>query len=233
MTDSLTLDGLEFIVRRSARRKTIGLTIERDGSLLLTAPAHCDVEALREAVRPRLLWVHTKLAERRLLQGSPPQHRYLDGEGYWHLGESHRLKVVKGDVDAPPLRLHGGWFELSEAARPRARAHFIAWYAAELTRWVEGQGGRFASRLGVRPSSVTVGSLGHRWGSCAPDGSVRLHWRLAMLPTTAIEYVLVHELAHLRVSHHDRDFWEVVDRALPDWNTRRRWLAANGARYDL
>lgn len=233
MIDTLTLDGLEFTVRRSARRKTVGLTLERDGSLLLTVPTHCDLDALREAVRPRLLWVHTKLAARRLLQGDPPPHRYLDGEGYWHFGASHRLKVVKGERDAPALRLHGGWFELTEAARPRARDHFVAWYRAELTQWVASQGMRFAARLGVHPSSVTVRSLGHRWGSCASDGRVRLHWRLAMLPTPAVEYVLVHELAHLRVPRHDRAFWDVVDCALPDWDARRRWLAAHGARYDL
>jgi predicted metal-dependent hydrolase len=228
--DRLTLDGLEFEVRRAPRRKTIGLTVERDGALVLAAPAGCDEAALREAVKARLLWVHTKLAARRLLQGTPPRHRYLDGEGYWFLGASHRLKVV---AEGAPLRLHGGWFELSEAARPRAREHFIAWYGAELEAWAAAYGGRFAARLGVVPASVRAASLGHRWGSCDADGGVRLHWRLAMLPTSAMEYVLVHELAHLLVSRHDRAFWDAVDRVLPDWDARRRWLAAHGARYDL
>lgn len=233
MTDSLRVDGLEFVVRRSPRRKTIGLTIERDGSLVVTAPTRCDDDALGDAVRSRLLWVHTKLAERRLLQGDPPPHRFLDGEGYWFLGTSHRLKLVRDGVDVPPLRLRGGWFELSQAARSSARAHFVAWYGDELSRWVTSRGQRFVARLGVRPSSVTAASLGHRWGTCASDGSVRLHWRLAMLPTKAIEYVMVHELAHLKVPRHDRAFWDVVDRALPDWDARRRWLATHGARYDL
>jgi predicted metal-dependent hydrolase len=231
--ESLTVDGLDFVVRRSTRRKTIGLTLERDGGLLISAPTDCDAEALREAVQSRLLWIHTKLAARRLLQGTPPPHRYRDGEGYWYLGASHRLKVVRGAPEAPPLRLNGGWFELAESERGRAREHFVAWYGAELRAWVASYGGRFAARLGVQPTAVTVASLGHRWGSCEPDGEVRLHWRLALLPTTAIEYVFVHELAHLRSPRHDRTFWGLVDRALPDGHTRRRWLAAQGARYDL
>lgn len=233
MTESLTIDGLDFAVCRSARRKTIGLTLERDGTLLVSAPEGCDVDTLHEAVRSRLLWVHTKLAARRLLQGSPPPHRYRDGEGYWHLGTSYRLKVVKGSEGAATLRLHGGWFELAESEHARARGRFIEWYGAELTSWVASNGGRLAARLGVSPTSVTVGALGHRWGSCEPDGCIRLHWRLALLPTTAIEYVFVHELAHLRHPRHDRAFWALVDRALPDGDARKRWLAAHGARYDL
>lgn len=231
MTGRLVIDDLEFEVRPAPRRKTIGLTVERDGSLVLAAPPGCDEAALREAVRPRMLWVHTKLAARRLLQGTPPPHRYFDGEGYWYQGASHRLRLVPaGDA---PLRLHGGWFELTEPARPRARAHFVAWYGAELEAWAAAHGARLAARLGVRPASVRAAALGHRWGSCGADGAVRLHWRLAMLPTTAAEYVLVHELAHLQVDRHDWAFWKAVDRALPDWDARRRWLAAHGARYDL
>lgn len=231
MTERLTVDGLVFEVRRAPRRRTIGLTIERDGTLRVSAPVDCEESALHEALRSKLLWVHTKLAARRLLQGTAPRHRYVGGEGFWYLGDSYRLRVLRQAES--PLRWQGGWFELSESARVEARSQFIRWYAARLEEHTALRAARFAGRLGVTPTSVRVDDLGTRWGCCDPYGTVRLHWRLAMLPPSAIDYVLAHELAHLRSARHDRAFWDSVDRVLPDWEVRRRWLAENGARYDL
>jgi predicted metal-dependent hydrolase len=89
------------------------------------------------------------------------------------------------------------------------------------------------NRVGASPRSVQVRELGYRWGSCGHKEDLYFHWRVAMLPRTMIEYVVVHELVHLIEPHHTTAFWDRVERVVSDWCDRKRWLAENGASYDL
>ncbi len=87
---------------------------------------------------------------------------------------------------------------------------------------------RFAGRVGVRATGVEVRDLGYRWGSRGKGEKLYFHWRTALLPPGIVEYVVVHELVHLREAHHTPDFWLAVERAMPDYLTRKQWLAERG-----
>jgi predicted metal-dependent hydrolase len=80
---------------------------------------------------------------------------------------------------------------------------------------------------------VQVRELGYRWGSCGYKGDLYFHWQVAMLPRTMIEYLVVHELVHLIEPNHSNQFWDRVQRIVPDYIERKRWLAENGASYNL
>jgi predicted metal-dependent hydrolase len=88
-------------------------------------------------------------------------------------------------------------------------------------------------RLEASPRSVQVRDLGYRWGSCGHKGDLYFHWRVAMLPRVMIEYVVAHELVHLIEPNHNHAFWDRVEQIVSDWCDRKRWLAHNGASYDL
>ena len=88
-------------------------------------------------------------------------------------------------------------------------------------------------RVGVKPQSWQVRELGNRWRSCNREGDLYFHWRVAMLPPTAIEYLIVHEMVHLIEYQHNREFWARVERILPDYRERKQWLAENGVSYKL
>jgi predicted metal-dependent hydrolase len=115
----------------------------------------------------------------------------------------------------------------------RGRQRFASWYRARAMPWIQRHVALYADRIGAHPTRVSVGSLGHRWGSCGPDGALRFHWRVILLPGPIAEYLVVHELAHLRVPRHSPEFWRSVERVLPDYHARRAWLNENGARYDV
>ncbi len=105
---SLVIDGLTYELRRSPRRTTIGITVDRDGSLVLTAPNDCPEDTIEEAARKKELWVHTKLAEKRLLFRPRPPKEYVTGENFYYLGRTHRLLLVdapENDTNIPALRL--------------------------------------------------------------------------------------------------------------------------------
>jgi predicted metal-dependent hydrolase len=140
---------------------------------------------------------------------------------------------VDGVKGRPPLRLYQSRFELQQEAQAQGREAFIRWYCDRLSSILDTQIAAVVSRLEVSPRSVQVRDLGYRWGSCRHKGDLYFHWRVAMLPRTMIEYVVVHELVHLIEANHNHAFWDRRERMVSDWCDRKRWLAQNGASYDL
>lgn len=226
----LTVDDLRFTLVRSARRKTVGITVDRDGSLVLAAPETYPLEQLEEFAREKRFWIYEKLARKDMLFRRPARKEYVSGETFYYLGRGYRLKVVDDSEPQPPLKLHQGWFQLRRSAVPDARRHFVRWYSENGRRWIERRLERWAPRIGARPTSVRVRELGYRWGSCTPNGGLNFHWRSVQLPPSIVDYIIVHELVHLIVPDHSADFWRRLERAMPDYISRKEWLAENGAR---
>lgn len=224
----LSVDELDFEVRRSSRRRTLELTIDRGGELRISAPAALDRRVMREFVRERKLWIYTKLAWKadRL---APPQSKELAaGESFAYLGRQHRLILV--DSQDRPLVLDHGRFRLRRVELANAREQFVRWYTERARHWLERCVSSWAPRLDVQPAGLRILDLGHRWGSCGRTGTLNFHWNTILLPPPIVEYVVVHELVHLREPNHTPIFWRGVEAALPDCAQRKDWLAANGAR---
>jgi predicted metal-dependent hydrolase len=232
VNESLIIGDLTFTLRRSERRKSIGLTVERDGALILNAPADCPSSKLTSVVLGKSLWIYTKLAEKeRLFRINSPK-QYVSGEGFYYLGRSYRLMFTDPDVhDATALRLSQGRFILRRDERHNAEGHFINWYINHGQLWLTNRVSSFSARIGVAPESVTVRDLGFRWGSCSPLGRVNFHYRIMQLPPRIIEYIVVHELVHLLRPNHDQDFWGRIRMVIPDYMMRRQWLAENGGDF--
>jgi len=225
--DTLDLDDLHFRVRRSARRKTLGLTVERDGSLTLALPETCPVERATQFAESRRFWVYVQLAKRNLLNQPVPIKEFVNGEGFTYLGRTYRLKLV--DPTKPePLRLVGGRFELHRGRTTEAEAVFRAWFIRTGKTWLTRRVQRLAREVGVEPTGVQIQELGYRWGSCGKNHRLYFHWRVMTLPASLVEYVVVHELVHLVEPHHTPTFWRRVARAMPDFERRKHALAAHG-----
>ncbi|HZO29173.1 MAG TPA: SprT family zinc-dependent metalloprotease [Chloroflexota bacterium] len=232
MTRTLEVDGLGFELRRSDRRRTIGITVDRDGQLILSAPTACPDETIERIAREKLFWVYTKLALKELLFRPRRERLYASGEGFYYLGRSYRLLITRdaASPSTPPLRLLQGRFMLTESEAPRAAQLFAAWYAAHIRPWIERRVELLADRIGVSPGGIVVRELGYRWGSCGHSRTLNFHWRTAMLPPRIVEYVVAHELVHLRAPHHGAEFWRRLELVMPDLGRRREWLATEGGR---
>jgi predicted metal-dependent hydrolase len=224
--DELRIDDLQFSIRRSARRKTMQITVERDGRLIVSAPPVVSETQLREFVQEKRFWIYTKLAEKDRLKRAVPRKEFVGGEGFLYLGRSHRLKLVP-EQDAP-LKLTNGRFCLLQNALLNAREHFIRWYSERARAWLAGKVAEYQGRMEVEPSGVKVQDLGYRWGSCGKGDWLYFHWKTILLPARIAEYVVVHEMAHLHEPHHTPSFWLRVERAMPDYEQRKAWLAEHG-----
>ena len=226
---TLTVEDLLFELRWSGRRRTVELTVERDGSLVLKAPEGIEESVIEDFVREKRMWLRTKLAEKDALAERVPRREYVSGEGFHYLGRSYRLLLV--DEQKVPLKLEAGRFRLRRDEVDRGRRHFIRWYTDHAQVWIRQRVRPWADRMRVKPKAIEVRELGYRWGSCGHSGTVNFHWRTILLPASVIDYVIVHELAHLIEPNHTPQFWTRVGRALSDYGQRKEWLAVNGAEY--
>jgi predicted metal-dependent hydrolase len=223
---TLAVEDLDVTIRRSAQRRTIQITVERDGALILSAPPHVDEAELQAFVLEKRFWIYTKLAEKGRLQRQVSRKEFVGGEGFLYLGRSHRLKLV--DEQDVPLKLLNGRFALRRDALPDAREHFIRWYSERAWAWLSGRVAEYQTRMEAAPAGVRVQDLGYRWGSCGKGDWLYFHWKSILLPARIAEYVVVHEIAHLHEPHHTPAFWLRVERAMPDFAQRKAWLAEHG-----
>lgn len=231
MSEALTVDDLTFEVRRSARRKTLAITVDRGGELILSAPPGVADDVMADFVREKRFWLYTKLAEKEARQQPVSGKEFVSGEGFPYLGRTYRLLLV--DDQDVPLKLEAGRFKLRRELAPDGRAHFVRWYIEHGRPWLRRRVRRWAPRMGVEPTGVEVRDLGFRWGSCGQAGTVNFHWATILLPASVVDYVVVHELAHLVEPNHSPAFWRRVARALPEYEQRKTWLAEHGGRHVL
>ena len=229
---------IEYEVRRSARRrKTVEITVE-DGSVRVAAPSSMPDRELRDIVRARAPWILRHVAR---ATPETPSDPFVSGGTLPYLGRNIRMVVETAETPAAELRFDHSRFRIAvppglDAAERdvQIRSAAVAWYKARaaerLTACVE----RWWPRLGREaPSRVLVRDQRRRWGSCAHDGTLRFNWRVVMLEPALIEYVVVHELAHLTVPNHSPEFWAAVSAALPDVPDLRRRLREVGSALPL
>jgi predicted metal-dependent hydrolase len=226
MTAVLQLDDLRVPVETGGASRKARLTIEADGSLRLRAAEDVATDELRQFLASKREWVYRKLAEKEVLQHESVTKELVDGEGFRYLGRSHRLKI--GDVDGV-VRLERGRLVLPRHLVEAGEASVIAWYQRCGEAWLRPRVRAWAERLRVEPGAIEVADLGHKWGSATAGRRVRIHWATLQLSPPLVDYVLVHELAHLREPHHGPAFWALVGRILPDYDTRKAELARQGA----
>jgi predicted metal-dependent hydrolase len=225
----LAVAGLDFEVQLSGARRTIGITVDRDGSLIVNAPKDCDEAELAAFAQEKRMWVYKKLAEKDLLLSQRPTKEFVSGEGFAYLGRSHRLELA--DRHSAPVQLERGRLVMQRdiATSGMGGQAMIDWYRARAQRWLKRRVGPWAQRMGVSPAAIDVRDLGYRWGSLGKRDRVNFHWATIQLPPTLVDYVIVHELAHVHEPNHTPEFWLRVERALPTFQTAKVELARVGS----
>jgi predicted metal-dependent hydrolase len=214
-----------FMLRRS-RRRTIGLTINDDG-LVVTAPGWVSVGQIDNAVRDKAGWILSKLALRRerAEQLATAETEWQHGGRVPFLGKrialalspQHRHHHFEGDTSAPD---DGDVLFLAlpaDADRDRVRDTTHAWLQQQARRLFEARLQHFLAAENLQIRRWRLSSASTRWGSCSSDGNIMLNWRLIHFAPNIIDYVIVHEIAHLRHMNHSPAFWQEVERLLPNF----------------
>lgn len=222
----LRVGDLDVLVRVSQERRTIRLTVERDATVTALIPPATEEAKLIQAITAKRQWLYAKLRERDEIGEQRPAREYVTGEDFPYLGRNFRLLIV--EESRRPVRLHRGRLELRRDGLNDASRHLSRWYRQVGERWLCKRVPHWATRMGAKVTTLRVLPLGYRWGSCTQDGKVNIHWAAMQLPPDLIDYVPVHELAHLHHHDHTADFWHSVECAMPDYQARRDRLRRQG-----
>lgn len=226
--DSMRVGDLVLAVAPATERTTLEIVVERDATLVLKAPRSATLERAEEFVASKRSWIYRKLAEKDALVGPPIVKQFVDGEGFAYLGRSHRL-LIGNSVDT--VRLDRGRFLAPPAVRTDGSLLMRTWYTQAGGHWLRRRINPWASRLGMDVPVIDVRDLGYRWGSARPtigEQRINIHWAVLQLPPSLIDYVLVHELAHLREANHTPEFWSIVSRLMPGYESQKGNLASIG-----
>lgn len=220
---------VDYLLRRS-RRRTVGFLIDDDG-LRVTAPRWLTVAAIEEAILEKQRWILPRLERRQELRAGPPAPaiEWRDGAALPYLGGSITLRLLRGGTAVASFDPAVNELVLTVPDyTPELRVK-------DLVRdWLQDQARRvfvermqiYAAGLGVACKGMALSSATGRWGSCSPGGKIRLSWRLIHFPLTLIDYVIAHELAHLREMNHGPRFWAAVASVFPEHQAAKKALGA-------
>lgn len=224
----------QYTVIRRRGRRTASITVAPDNSVTIVVPAHLTDADVAGLIRRKSPWISRKIAFNREVRQPYRRKEYVSGEAVVYLGRNYRLKVEAGNSPAG-AELKGGRLCVTapatlagDAKTNWVRAQLVTWYQEHALAKVRERVALWGGRIGVKPTAVSVRDYTSRWGSCYRDRSVTLNWRIVMAPVRIIDYVVVHELCHLRHHHHAKAFWAMLALHMPDCAERKEWLRVNG-----
>ncbi|HEY7067357.1 MAG TPA: SprT family zinc-dependent metalloprotease [Chloroflexota bacterium] len=220
------------VVRTARRRKTVEITLDPRDGVLVAAPRDTPAERVRAVVAKRASWI--VLHGQSDFEGSQAR-RFVSGESVPYLGRQVRLVVTLANVKKASVAF-SHWSlavtapaDLPEPARRAAiERALVRWYRQRAADRLPKRVQYWAPRVGVTPTEVLIRAQSARWASCSPSGVLRFNWRVVMAPPALIDYVVVHELVHLRVRTHTAAFWAELARLIPDFKLRRAHLKEVG-----
>jgi hypothetical protein len=227
-----TYKDITYTLKRSSR-KTASIYIERDGNVSVLVPETLTDAEINSIIESKRKWIYTNIAEWEDLNAAKVNREYVNGESFLYLGRNYRLKLVH--KQSTPLVLKNGYFYLCSDKSTSAKANnaFKAFYKEKGKDKIAERIHFYKGRLGVNPNSFSIIELKNRWASCSHKGNLNFHWKVMMTPMKILDYIVVHELAHLLHPNHTVAFWNEIDKLLPDYQERKQWLRVNGAGMDI
>lgn len=226
----MIVSGIDITIAKS-KRKTVSIFIERDGSVSARVPDNKTDEEIEQVLKSKEYQIHKNLAEWSQLNEKRTIREYVNGQSFLYLGRNYRLTIV--DEDENKLILKNGRFLLPKKAQVKAKELFVEFYKEKLNEKLQPIINRYKNQLGVSPNEIKIMELQYRWASCSSKGNVNFHWKCAMAPIDVLNYIVVHELAHLIHINHTTAFWNEVDKVIPNYQKYVQWLKINGAGMDL
>lgn len=216
---------IEKIIR--SNRKTIALTVTPDATLIVRAPMKTSLDYIENLVQKKRLWIESK---QEFFQKNSQKYfpkEFVNGEGFWYLGKEYKLEIVENQ-EIPVIL--DNTLKIAKECLPFAKKCLVQWYKQMAFYKISQRAKRYAKETGLSYNTIRITAAQKRWGSCGRKGTLNFSWRLIMSPMKVLDYVVVHELAHLEEPNHSPKFWNKVKVLLPDYQERQEWLKENGNR---
>ncbi|MGE1048012.1 M48 family metallopeptidase [Bacillus sp. GMs2/1] len=214
----------EYEIKYS-KRKTVNISVERDRTVIVRAPEGMSQEKINEIVESKKAWVIDKINHEQKYPVKLEPKEFVSGETIMYLGKNYQLLVVDEEINGVEFKQR---FLISRSNQKHAYTLFKAWYYERARLKIEPKVKMYAQLLGVNYNDVKISDMRYRWGSCTPNNNVIFNWRLIKAPMYVLDYLIVHELAHLIEPNHTPEFWNIVSIQVPQYLKAKKWLKQNG-----
>ena len=210
-------------------RKTLGIEVHPDSSVIVKAPHNSPLEAIETRVSKRAKWITKQ--QRQFAQYAPtlPPQEYVSGEGYRYLGRQYRLKVTESNQET--VRLWHGKLEVKTHNPKNSKqvGDLVKRWYRERAQQICLERYQYCTHLvtqyGIQHQrGFELRTMHKRWGSCTKEGKIMLNPMLVSTPKDCIDYVIIHELCHVRIHNHSQSFYKLLETIIPDWKTRKDYL---------
>ena len=209
-----------------SKRKTFGLEITPEADLIVRVPMRASDKDIQKTVDKKIKWILAKQKVVRERCDKKQPKTFSEGEYFFYLGNQCKLYIM--DNASIPLHFDSGSFILSARHARNARDVFTKWYMRQAYDKFCQRTSFFSAVSGLRYRKISISNAKKRWGSCSGKDNLNFNWRLIMAPLDIIDYVVVHELAHIEEKNHSLNFWRKVENIIPDYRIKRKWLKENG-----
>ncbi|WP_431028636.1 M48 family metallopeptidase [Lysinibacillus sp. LZ02] len=228
-------DIIPYTIKWSERRKTVSISVNA-GGVSVTAPADASIDKIKDIVYQKATWIRAQLFHFNEMKNDSHQRLFLSGEKLPYLGRQYRLKVMKcANISHPSFKFQQGTFFAmlpqhitEEQHRNTLLPLYEQWIRKKGEAFVRNRITRFTVKLQQDPSAIKIKDQQQRWGSCTANGQVLINWRILLAPVSIVDYVLAHELAHLKYMDHSKEFWDTLGMLIGDYEERKEWLRVNG-----
>lgn len=220
---------IEYRLKQNSR-KTISIYVASDGQVEVLAPQQMEPAEIDKHVQAKAYAIFKHQAEFSVLNQSAKIREYVGGESFLYLGRNYRLSI---DNSLDYIQMKDGRFYGPKASEEEYKELFIEFYKEKAKQKLPKRIKQYASQMGLQYRKIRVMDLKTRWASCNELNDLNFHWKVMLGPMKIIDYIIVHELAHLKHPTHTDAFWSMVDRVLPDYQERKEWLKVNGAGMDV
>lgn len=232
---------IEYDIEYTDDKTDVSIIVEWMEGVRLITPKGITHEQIEGIIQKKAPTILQKLKEVNEITEPPLPKEFVSGEKFSYLGRNYRLKVYrKNGLEKAQLAFKRGRFiatvpsEMDENEKNQQLLQlFKNWYLSHGKGKLQSRVELYCAKMAVTPSDVQLKEQRLRWGTCTAEGNIYLNWRIIMSPISIIDYVLVHELAHLRYMNHSNDYWNFVRSILPDYEERKEWLRINGPTLTL
>jgi hypothetical protein len=221
---------INYTLRRSRkRRKTISLNISKANEIIISAPYFTPVREINSFVHQKQDWIEKTIKKQARARHSRREKEFVTGEEYYYLGESYPLETFCEPQEKQGLLLWNHRFYLNAPEDKEIRKnYFVIWYKQKALEYISERVNIFQKQFNLLARGVRISSARQRWGSCSPENKLAFSFRLMMMPPEVIDYVIVHELMHIREKSHSKRFWRLVAAAMPQYKAYQQNLKKYG-----
>jgi len=209
-------------------RKRLRIVVSPDLKVEIFVPIFATEEDIQAGLKKKSLWITKTFEKIESYHPLPSPRQYLSGETLIYLGRQYRLKVENGSRQPAKLLGRFLWIWVEDKSDTLSIKKSVGtWYrkrADDILRRYMKKCYQIASRHGIPEPQMSIRRMDRRWGSCSPKGRITLNLNLVKVPVHCIEYVIMHELCHLKKHDHSKDFYALLTRCLPDWRRRKEAL---------